>query len=125
MNYVRTRSDVLAGLLFTFCLRLSNCETRTEVLAQRGAEERLGRLLLQLAAGPMASPDPRQVGYVVVAVSHTVIARMAAMSRPHVTVTLGKFRRLRVIAYVRGQPISINLPALTAHLAAAASRAAG
>lgn len=124
VQYVRSRPEVLSALLFTFCLRLSDCETRTEVLAQRGAEERVGRLLLHLAAGPLASPDPREVGWVIVTVAHSEIARMAAMSRPHVTVTLGKFRHRRLIEYVRGQPLSINLPALTAHLTKIASRPA-
>ena len=124
LEYLWGRREVCEALLYTFCLRLSDCETRTEVLAQRGAEERVGRLLLHLAAGSLAAPEPRQVGYVVVNVAHTEIARMAAMSRPHVTVTLGKFRRLRLIEYVRGRPLSINLPALTAHLTAAAARRA-
>lgn len=96
VQYVRSQPEGLPALVLTFCLRLSDCETRAEVLAQRGAAERLGRLLLQLAAGPAARPD-RQVGHVIVEVTHGEIARMAAMSRPHVTVTLGRFRRLRVI----------------------------
>lgn len=119
-----TRPELLSSLVYTFCLRLSDCEVRTEILAQRGAEERIGRLLLHLAAGPLASPDARQLAWVVIGVAHTEIARMAAMSRPHVTVTLGKFRRLRIVEYARGRPISINLPGLTAHLTALASRSA-
>lgn len=120
LQYLWRQPDAVTSLVHTFCLRLSDCEARTEVLAHRGAEGRVGRLLLHLAAGPLAAPDPRQVGYVVLNVAHTEIARLAAMSRPHVTVTLGKLRRLRLIEYVRGRPLSINIPALTAHLGQAA-----
>jgi CRP-like cAMP-binding protein len=121
VRYLRAEAGVLTSLLNTFCLRLSDCESRAEVLAQRGADERLGRLLLQLAAGSSARPD-RLPGHVALSLTHVDIARMSAMSRPHVTVTLGKFRRLRVIEYGRGRPISVNLPALTTHLESIAGR---
>ena len=35
--------------MFTLCLRLTDAEHRIEVMAHRGAEQRLGRLLLRLA----------------------------------------------------------------------------
>ena len=39
------------------------------------------------------------------------------MSRAHVTVTLGLFRRERLIQYERGSALTVNVPALTAYLA--------
>ncbi|MBA2305571.1 MAG: Crp/Fnr family transcriptional regulator [Acidobacteria bacterium] len=49
LQYVQATPHALMSLLCTFSLRVSDCETRTEVLAHRGAQERIGRLLLQLA----------------------------------------------------------------------------
>ncbi|MEJ7713604.1 MAG: Crp/Fnr family transcriptional regulator [Pyrinomonadaceae bacterium] len=50
MSYLPERSQCTGGFVFTFCMRLSDAERRIEFLAYRGAEERLGRLLLHLAA---------------------------------------------------------------------------
>ena len=60
LEYVRTRSDLLAPLFFAICLRLSDCETRTQSLAQRGAQERVGGVLLQLAAKVRPSSDAQR-----------------------------------------------------------------
>jgi len=49
VGYLQRHRDVLTALMVTFCLRLSDVERRAEILTYRGAEERLGRLLLQLA----------------------------------------------------------------------------
>ncbi|MBA3563318.1 MAG: Crp/Fnr family transcriptional regulator [Gammaproteobacteria bacterium] len=73
---------------------MSETERRVEVLAYRGAEERLGRLLLQLAAAPGGEESE-----VALHVSHEDLARMAAMSRAHVTVTMGRFRRRGIVRY--------------------------
>jgi CRP-like cAMP-binding protein len=114
VEYLRRTPDAVTSLICTLCLRLSDCETRSEVLAHRGAQERLGRLLLQLA-GKGAQTKTRADG-VVVHATHVELARMAAMSRPHVTLTLGHFRDRGLIRYSRGAPLAIRREALTAYL---------
>ncbi|MDQ3257915.1 MAG: cyclic nucleotide-binding domain-containing protein [Acidobacteriota bacterium] len=52
MNYLQQNPDALMDFTFTLCERLSEMKLRVGVLAHRGAEDRLGRLLLQLAAPP-------------------------------------------------------------------------
>lgn len=107
--------------MFTFCLRLSDAERRAEILTYRGAEERLGRLLLQLAK-TRGRAKPQVEGQVTLHVSHDELAQMAAMSRSHVTVTMGKLRRLGLVLYERNQPLMVNAPALTAYLVEIGSR---
>jgi CRP-like cAMP-binding protein len=114
VEYLRKTPDAVTSLVRTFCLRLSDCETRSEVLAHRGAQERLGRLLIQLAAkGPKTKRDPEEF---LVHATHVELARMAAMSRPHVTLTLGHFRDRGLIRYSRGTPLAIRREALNAYL---------
>lgn len=52
VRFLQKNPDAMMSLIFTFCERLGEMERRVEVLAQRGAEDRLGRLLLQLASPP-------------------------------------------------------------------------
>lgn len=115
VDYLQRRGDVLTALMVTFCLRLSDAERRAEILTHRGAVERLGRLLLQLAR-TRGYAHPQVEGQVILHVSHDELAQMAAMSRSHVTVTMGKLRRLGLILYERNQPLVVNAPALTAYL---------
>jgi CRP-like cAMP-binding protein len=107
--YIRMANDVLAPLVVTMCIRLSDCETRTEILAQRGAQERVGGLLLQLAA-KVPEESGRNRKHVVLHVSHIDVARMAAMSRPHVTVTLGRFRRKHLVHILAIGPSPSTFP---------------
>jgi CRP/FNR family transcriptional regulator len=115
INYLRDNTDALQALVVTFCIRLSDAERRSEVLAYRGAEDRLGRLLLQLAA-THSQPSQAGEGQVVLHVSHDELAQMAAMSRSHVTVTMGKLRRQGLIDYARNRPLLVNAPLLTNYL---------
>jgi len=111
VNYLRGSNDRLTAFLFTFCERLSETERRAEVLAHRGAEERLGSLLLQLAAVPGEMESE-----VVMHVSHDELAQMGAMSRSHTTVTMGKFRRYGLVRYERNRPLVVDVAALKSHL---------
>ena len=115
LRYMRTRNDLLAPLVFTICQRLSDCETRTQILAQRGAQERVGGLLLQLAAKLRRRGEKRQ-RKVTLNASHAEIAKLAAMSRSHVTVTLGRFRSRHLVDYSRDRGLIVDVPALTAYL---------
>lgn len=111
VNYLHQHRDALTAFVFTFCERLSDAERRLELLAHRGANDRLGRLLIQIATTPGEGE-----GEVVLHVSHDELAQMAAMSRAHVTVTMGKFRRQGLVRYERNRPLVVNVPALKAYL---------
>ena len=115
LAYLQSDRSALLAFVITFCTRLSDAEQRLEVLAQRGAEERLGRLLLHLAQAP-GRPRGGGAGRVVLHVSHDELAKMAAMSRPHVTVTMGAFRSRGLVQYGRNQPLVVDVASLTAHL---------
>jgi CRP/FNR family transcriptional regulator, cyclic AMP receptor protein len=115
MDYLHENREALEALIFTFCLRLTDAERRVVVLAQRSAEKRLGRLLLHLATARQRSGEG-QGGEVIIALSHDQLARMAAMSRQQVTITMGNFRRLGVLQYKRGRPPAVNIEALSQYL---------
>jgi len=78
--------EALKNLLLMFCIRLADAERRIEVLAYRGAEERLGRLLLSLASSSERETGDDS-GEITLPISHEELAQMAAMSRAHTTVT--------------------------------------
>ncbi len=111
VGYLRGSNDAMTAFLFTFCEQLGEMERRVEVLAHRGADERLGSLLLHLAAAPGGKESE-----VVLHVSHDELAQMAAMSRSHVTVTMGKFRRRGFVRYERNRPLVVNIALLKSHL---------
>lgn len=114
-NYLQEHRDALTAFIFTFCTRLSDCQRRLEVLGYRGAEERLGRLLLHLAATRGINAEAK-TGWLEVPINHDELAQMAAMSRPHVTVTMGKLRRRGLVQYQRNSPLMVNVATLTAYL---------
>jgi CRP-like cAMP-binding protein len=113
LEYLYENREVLAALIFTFCIRLGETERRIEVLAQRGAEKRLGKLLFYLASARL---NHGEGGEVIVPLSHDQLAHLAAMSRQQVTITMGNFRRLGVLQYKRGRPPVINVEALNSYL---------
>ncbi|MFN2394020.1 MAG: helix-turn-helix domain-containing protein, partial [Pyrinomonadaceae bacterium] len=43
---------------------------------------------------------------------HDELAQMAAMSRPHVTVTMGRLRRRGLVRYERSGPLVVDVEAL-------------
>ncbi len=115
LSYLQTSRDLLQAFTFTFCCRLSDCQRRVEFLAYRGAEERLGRVLLHIAA-TRGKPSDAIEGQTVLPVSHDELAQMAAMSRPHVTVTMGKLRRRGLVNYERNKPLTVDTEALSVYL---------
>ncbi len=107
VDYLRRTPDALEAFTLRLCERLADAERRIEVLSHRGAEARLGRLLLQLAQTKPpnhANPEPTTK----IAAGHDELARMAAMTRPHLTVTMGKLRTRGLIHYDRGSQLTIN-----------------
>ncbi len=115
MAFLQTSRDLIQAFTFTFCCRLSDCHRRVEFLAYRGAEERLGRVLLHVAA-TRGKPSDALSGQTVLPVSHDELAQMAAMSRPHVTVTMGKLRRRGLVNYERNKPLMVDTEALSIYL---------
>lgn len=115
LSFLQTSRDLLQAFTFTFCCRLSDCQRRVEFLAYRGAEERLGRVLLHIAA-TRGKPSDALSGQTVLPVSHDELAQMAAMSRPHVTVTMGKLRRRGLVQYERNKPLTVDTEALNIYL---------
>jgi CRP-like cAMP-binding protein len=85
-------------------------------MAHRGAEQRLGRLLLRLATsrGRRGSLGLRDT--VTVSVSQNELAQLAGMSRPHVTVTMGRLRRRKLVQYEREGVVRVELASLTDYL---------
>ncbi len=115
VSYLQKNTDALMSFTFTFCVRLSEMKLRVGVLAHRGAEERLGRLLLQLAAHP-GQQHTEGTNEVPLHINHEGLAKMAAMNRSHVTVTMGKLRKRGLVRYERNRPLVVDVPALTAYL---------
>jgi CRP-like cAMP-binding protein len=112
LGYLRRNREALEALLYTFCLRLTDALQRIEVLGHRGAEQRLGRLMLRLGnCIPHGNRDT-----VTLSVSHNELAQMAGMSRSHVTVTMGRLRRRGLVRYQREGPLRVDVPALTVYL---------
>jgi len=113
LGYLQRDRAALDALMFTLCLRLTDAEHRIEVMAHRGAEQRLGRLLLRLVAsrGRKGRGDAMTVP-----VSHTELAQLAGMSRPHVTVTMGRLRRRGLVKYDREGPVGVAVASLTNYL---------
>jgi len=115
LTYLRQNQVALLALVFTFCRRLTDANQRAELLKIRGAEGRLGGLLLQLAnARTQTASDPARE--VPLPISHEQLSQTAAMSRPNVSVTLGRLRRRGVIRYKRGGPLVVNRKALAKYL---------
>lgn len=114
-SYLQRDIHTLLEFTFTFCKRLADAERRIEVLSHRGAEARLGRLLLQLAGdGGKRHHDANAP--VKVSLGHDELARMAAMTRPHVSVTMGKLRARGLVNYDRGSQLTVNAARLSQYL---------
>lgn len=116
LNYLRQNRPVIEAMMFTLCLRLTDAEHRIEVMAHRGAEQRLGRLLLRLASSPGRKGSLGMRDTVAVSVSQTELAQLAGMSRPHVTVTMGRLRSRRLVQYERESLVRVDVTGLTEYL---------
>ena len=63
LTYLRQNRAALEALVCTFCLRLSEAEHRVEVFAHRGADQRLGRLMLRLGSSGARDRHRRPQGH--------------------------------------------------------------
>jgi len=59
---------------------------------------------------------PSEIGVITIPISHNELAQMAAMSRPHVSVTMKKLRESGFVDYGRNRPLMVNVPVLRKHL---------
>jgi CRP/FNR family transcriptional regulator len=116
LSYLHHNRAAVDALLFTLCLRLTDAEHRIEVMGHRGAEQRLGRLLLRLASSRGRKGRSGRRETVTVSASHNELAQLAGMSRPHVTVTMGRFRRHQLVEYEREGVVRVEVAALTDYL---------
>jgi len=116
LGYLHQNRAALDALMFTLCLRLTDAEHRIEVMAHRGAEQRLGRLLLRLATSRGRKGRDGRRDTVDVSVSHKELAALAGMSRPHVTVTMGRLRRRGLVRYEREGLVHCDVASLTDYL---------
>jgi len=116
LGYLHQNRAALHALMFTLCLRLTDAEHRVEVMAHRGAEQRLGRLLLRLAASRGRTGRVGRRDHVAVPVSHRELAEASGMSRPHVTVTMGRLRRRTLVQYERDGLVRVDVASLADYL---------
>jgi len=117
LGHLRQSRASLEALMFTMCLRLTDAEHRIEVMAHRGAEQRLGRLLLRLVTSTGRKPRTGLRDTITVSVSHNELAQLAGMTRPHVTVTMGRLRRRGLVRYEREGLVRVAVTPLTDYLA--------
>ena len=115
IKYLQESREALSAIVFTLCRRLSEAERRIDVLSYRAAEDRLARLLLQLATA-RGKPSTKHEGEMTLPLSHEELALMAAMSRPHVSVTMGKLRKRGLIDYGRGTQLRVNVELMLAFI---------
>ncbi len=96
------------SLVKEFCVRLGDLEQRTQILALHNASDRLRELLLYLARsrGVGATGDH---GIVSLAVTHSELASMSALSRPHVSLLMTRFRERGWITYKRNTKLRVYL----------------
>lgn len=118
MDYMQTNREVLAALVWTYCVRLADAQHRVEILAKRGAEERLAHLLLHLAVSQNQKygSTAKAADEIVLPFSHNDLAQMAAMSRPHVSVTMSRLRERGFVSYERNRPLVVSVSALRKYL---------
>jgi CRP/FNR family transcriptional regulator, cyclic AMP receptor protein len=118
MDYMQVNREVLAALVWTYCVRLADAQRRVEILANRGAEERLGHLLLHLATSQNQKygAPTEKIDVVTLPITHSQLAQMAAMSRPHVSVTMNKLREQGFVSYNRDLPLTVNVSKLKSRL---------
>jgi len=117
LPFLRQNRAALDALTVTVCLRLKDAYHRIEVMAHRGAEQRLGRLLLRLATSRERQGRVWRRDRVTVSVSHNELAQLGGMSRPHVTITMGRLRARGLVDTEREGVVRVDVASLTDYLA--------
>jgi CRP/FNR family transcriptional regulator, cyclic AMP receptor protein len=117
LPYLHQNRTALDALMVTVCLRLKDAYHRIEVMAHRGAEQRLGSLLLRLATSRDRQSRAGRRDRATVSVSHNELAQLGGMSRPHVTVTMGRLRARGLVDTEREGVVRVDVASLTDYLA--------
>jgi CRP/FNR family transcriptional regulator, cyclic AMP receptor protein len=104
---IRTDASLVDSVIQTFCARVSDAAQRVQILACRDARERLARLLIHLAQvrTPRGASLPEEAA---LTITHSDLAAMAALSRPHVSVLMNEFRIHRLVSYGRAGPLRVR-----------------
>jgi CRP-like cAMP-binding protein len=120
LSYLHQNQAARDAFMFTLCTRLKDASHRIEVMAHRGAEQRLGSLLLRLATSRERQGRVGRRDAVTVSISHNELALLGGMSRPHVTVTMGRLRRRGLVDTGREGVVRVDVASLTDYLGRAA-----
>jgi len=105
----RRSAALLDAAVGAMCDRLADAEARAEVLAERDAERRLAGLLLHLARTEgLARGEPVAALYL----NQGQLARLAALSRSHTSVVLGRLRKRGLVDYAPNRPLRVDADAL-------------
>ena len=102
------RSDVnfMEAVVAEFCTRLADLEEKAQTLALHDATQRLSRLLVHLARSRGTQSKKRSTEFTLM-VSHSELAAMSALTRPHVSLLMTQFRERGWVSYQRGMPLKV------------------
>ena len=116
-GFLYRRPDMLLRLLSTASENAMQTERRMHVFIERSAEARLSVLLVQLAQrhGFSSNGNTRLR---ILHFTHDELARLAGLSRAHLTVVMGRLRDRELVTYGRDEVMRVDVAALRKHLAA-------
>ncbi|MEJ1932295.1 Crp/Fnr family transcriptional regulator [Nostoc sp. NIES-2111] len=105
---LRTDAEFMSSTLHLFCTRLAEADQRVRILAEHDARQRLRKLLAYVAT-LRGTPARRGSTQVSVTITHAELASLGALSRPHLSLLMTKFREEGLVSYARGSALRINL----------------
>lgn len=105
---MRRDPNLMESVLNEFCVRLGDLEERAQILALHDATQRLSRLLLYLAKSRGVKTKGRS-NDISITISHSELASLSALTRPHVSLLMTQFRERGWVSYRRGAPIRVHL----------------
>jgi CRP/FNR family transcriptional regulator, cyclic AMP receptor protein len=108
---MRRDPNMMESVLNEFCVRLGDLEERAQILALHDATQRLRRLLVYLARSRGTKSRNRSEEFSLT-ISHSELASLSALSRPHVSLLMTQFRKRGWVSYRRGTPVRVHLERL-------------
>lgn len=108
LRSLRDQPDFAESLVREFCVRLGILEQRAQILALHDASDRLRQLLLYLARSQNVRATDDH-GTVSLAITHSELAAMSALSRPHVSLLMTRFRRRGWVTYGRNTKLRVHV----------------
>lgn len=105
---MRRDPQLMESVLREFCVRLGDLEERARILALHDATERLCKLLAYLARlrGVRSQSGSNDFS---LTISHSELAAMSALTRPHVSLLMTQLRKRGWVSYGRGTPLKVHL----------------